>query len=127
MKVYPSRHAGAEKQRVADALPLEIFLKELDPTRPKRVAGTAIYMTAQVANVPTALLHNMKHNRILHERNVIMGVEVLDPPRIAEAERLEVRHTIRIFTPSRCVTALSKSPIYRVCSPCCGLTDYIAI
>jgi KUP system potassium uptake protein len=84
--------ARLAQQRVSDALPLAIFLEELNPERPKRVTGTAVYMTAHVENVPTALLHNMKHNRILHERNVIMGVEVLDHPRVAEADRLEVRN-----------------------------------
>jgi KUP system potassium uptake protein len=84
--------ARLAKQRVSGALPLELFLEELDPTRPKRVTGTAVYMTAHIENVPTALLHNIKHNRILHERNVIMGVEVLDQPRVAEPERLEIHH-----------------------------------
>jgi KUP system potassium uptake protein len=84
--------ARLAQQRVSGALPLAIFLEELNPAKPKRVTGTAVYMTAHIENVPTALLHNMKHNRILHERNIIMGVEVIDQPRIAEAERLEIQH-----------------------------------
>ena len=84
--------ARLAQNRVSGALPLTIFLEELSPASPKRVSGTGVYMSAQIENVPTALLHNMKHNRILHERNVIMGVEVVDQPRVAEAERLEIRH-----------------------------------
>jgi KUP system potassium uptake protein len=84
--------ARLAEQRASGALPLAIFLEGLNPVRPERVTGTAVYMTARIENVPTALLHNMKHNQILHERNVIMGVQVLDRPRLTEAERLEIRH-----------------------------------
>jgi KUP system potassium uptake protein len=49
-------------------------------------------MSSQVDNVPAALLHNMKHNKILHERNVMMTVQTADVPRIPEADRLEIRH-----------------------------------
>jgi len=80
------------RQRVSAGMPLEMLVASLKPDRPPRVPGTAIYMTAQVNNVPAALLHNMKHNKILHERNVLMTVQTADVPRIPEAERLEIRH-----------------------------------
>jgi KUP system potassium uptake protein len=80
------------RQRVSGGIPLEMLVAGLKPDRPVRVPGTAIYMTAQVNNVPAALLHNMKHNKILHERNVMMTVQTVDVPRIPEAERLEIHH-----------------------------------
>ena len=80
------------RQRVSAGMPLEMLIASLKPDRPPRVPGTAIYMTAQVNNVPAALLHNMKHNKILHDRNVLMTVQTADVPRIPEAERLEIRH-----------------------------------
>ncbi|HUI34929.1 MAG TPA: potassium transporter Kup [Stellaceae bacterium] len=80
------------RQRVSAGMPLEMLVASLKPDRPARVSGTAIYMTAQVNNVPAALLHNMKHNKVLHERNVLMTVQTADVPRIPEAERLEIRH-----------------------------------
>jgi len=80
------------RQRASAGMPLEMLVAGLKPDRPVRVPGTAIYMTAQVNNVPAALLHNMKHNKILHERNVLMTVQTADVPRIPEAERLEIRH-----------------------------------
>ena len=49
-------------------------------------------MTARVDNVPTALLHNMKHNKVVHERNVLMNVRTEDVPSLPEAERLEIHH-----------------------------------
>ena len=80
------------RQRVSAGMPLEMLVAGLKPDRPVRVPGTAIYMTAQVNNVPAALLHNMKHNKVLHDRNVLMTVQTADVPRIPEAERLEIRH-----------------------------------
>jgi KUP system potassium uptake protein len=80
------------RQRASAGMPLAMLVSSLKPDRPARVPGTAIYMSSQVDNVPAALLHNMKHNKILHERNVLMTVLTADVPRISEADRLEIRH-----------------------------------
>ena len=87
----------AAAQRASGALPLPTLVETLRPDRPVRVPGTAIYMTARVENVPAALLHNMKHNKVLHERNVLMTVHTEDVPRLPEAERLEIHHLARNF------------------------------
>jgi KUP system potassium uptake protein len=80
------------EQRASGALPLVTLIENLKPDRPARVPGTAIYMTSRIDNVPAALLHNMKHNKILHERNVLMTVRTEDVPRLPEAERLQIDH-----------------------------------
>ena len=55
-----------------------------------RVPGTAIFLTANASAIPHAMLHNLKHNKVLHERNVLLTVETLEAP-VAEAdERIEV-------------------------------------
>ena len=79
-------------RRATGALPLATLIDTLKPDRPARVPGTAIYMTARLENVPNALLHNMKHNKVLHERNVLMTVRTEDVPRLPEAERLHIDH-----------------------------------
>ena len=84
-------------RRATGALPLETLIENLKPDSPARVPGTAIYMTARVDNVPAALLHNMKHNKILHERNVLMTVRTEDVPRLPEAERLQIDHLSQNF------------------------------
>ncbi|HUC72000.1 MAG TPA: potassium transporter Kup [Stellaceae bacterium] len=84
-------------QRASGALPLVTLIENLRPDHPARVPGTAIYMTARVDNVPAALLHNMKHNKILHERNVLMTVRTEDVPRLPEAERLQIDHLSQNF------------------------------
>jgi KUP system potassium uptake protein len=84
-------------QRARGALPLAALVERLRPDQPARVPGTAVYMTARVDNVPAALLHNMKHNKVLHERNVLMTVRTEGLPRLPEAERLEIHHFDRNF------------------------------
>jgi KUP system potassium uptake protein len=79
-------------QRRKDAMPLEGFLGSIRPGHPERVPGTAVFMTGNVDQVPSALLHNLKHNKMLHERVVLMHVQTEDIPRVAEDQRLEIRH-----------------------------------
>ncbi|HKY95021.1 MAG TPA: potassium transporter Kup [Kiloniellales bacterium] len=83
--------AGRERMlalRLANALSMEDFLTL--PTLPKipRVAGTACYLVAEPRFAPTALLHNLKHNKVLHERIVILGITVAEVPRVAESDRV---------------------------------------
>lgn len=64
-----------------DSLPIEDLLKDLRKGKIHRVSGTAIYMSGKGLQVPTALLHNLKHNQVLHERVILLHVMTLDQPR----------------------------------------------
>ena len=66
-------------------LALEPFIENIADHPPLRVPGTAIFLTANQHAVPHALLHNLKHNKVLHERNVLLTVETLETP-VAEAD-----------------------------------------
>jgi KUP system potassium uptake protein len=79
-------------ERWREALPLETFLQTLKPDRPQRVPGTAVFMVPNSDIVPPALLHNLKHNKVLHERVVLMKVETEDFPHVPDAERIEMVH-----------------------------------
>lgn len=72
------------------ALPLEGFIENLEAFPPARVEGTAVFLTSTLHGVPHALLHNLKHNKVLHERVVLMTVRTEDVPYIAEDDRLDV-------------------------------------
>ncbi len=72
-----------------DAMPIREFLETWDRTT-ERVSGTAVFMTSNPAVIPTAFLHNLKHNHVVHERVVLMKVDVKDFPRVADANRIEV-------------------------------------
>ena len=71
------------------ALPLSKFLERMERA-PNRVAGTAVFLTVDATSTPPAFLHNLKHNKILHERIIIMQVDTMDVPRVPEARRVEV-------------------------------------
>ncbi|HZX84941.1 MAG TPA: potassium transporter Kup [Reyranella sp.] len=71
------------------SLPLRQFLERMERV-PDRVAGTAVFLTADATHTPAAFLHNLKHNKVLHERIIILQVETMDVPRVAEAQRVEV-------------------------------------
>jgi KUP system potassium uptake protein len=79
-------------ERWREALPLETFLATLKPDRPPRVPGTAVFMVPNDRVVPTALLHNLKHNKILHERVVLMKAETKDIPHVPDDQRIAVKH-----------------------------------
>ena len=74
----------------ASSVPLEPFLKSLFAAPPQRVPGTAIFLTAQPDVTPHALLHNLNHNKVLHERIVFLTVETRDVPWVQFDERVLV-------------------------------------
>ncbi|MBV9523145.1 MAG: potassium transporter Kup [Alphaproteobacteria bacterium] len=92
MSSWLSGRAVLVKQRASASMPLATFLKNFNPTRIKRVPGTAVFMTGDVASVPNALLHNLKHNKVLHERVVLMNIRTEDIPHIPEERRIEFSH-----------------------------------
>ena len=79
-------------QRARGALPLSTFLETIKPGHPERVDGTAVFMTANPDLVPAALLHNLKHNKVLHERVVLMKIDTCDIPHVPDDQRLEVKN-----------------------------------
>jgi KUP system potassium uptake protein len=70
-------------------LPLRRFLERMERA-PDRVAGTAVFLTADATHTPAAFLHNLKHNKVLHERIIMLQVETMDVPRVPESHRVEV-------------------------------------
>jgi len=81
------------RERLEDpAMPLPVFIKSA-ASSVHRVKGTSIFLSASADTVPPALLHNLKHNQVLHERVIILTVKVEDVPYVAEAQRNEVHDT----------------------------------
>jgi KUP system potassium uptake protein len=78
-----------EKAR-RDSVPLTDLIKMLEKSKPVRVAGTAVFMTSDPETAPGALLHNLKHNKVLHKRNIMMTINTADTPRVPESEKLMV-------------------------------------
>ena len=73
-----------------DSIPLDAFLTSLSYGGPPRVPGTGIFMTTRPDGVPRAMLHNLLHNKVLHERVILLNVSMQDIPHVGESERMTV-------------------------------------
>lgn len=71
-----------------DSLPLADLIEMLKARPPHRVPGTAIYLTSDPTVAPVALMHNLKHNKVLHEKNVILTVRTAERPRVPDSHRI---------------------------------------
>jgi KUP system potassium uptake protein len=72
--------------------PFERFLQDIAAAPPHRVSGTAVFMTSNKAGTPPTLLHNLQHNKVLHERVILLTVVTADTPDVESDERLAVEH-----------------------------------
>jgi KUP system potassium uptake protein len=73
-----------------DAMPLDLFIQSIQASPPTRVPGTAVFLTSTQNRVPHALLHNLKHNKVLHERVVFLTIMTEDIPFVPSDERYEI-------------------------------------
>jgi KUP system potassium uptake protein len=87
----------AEKMQ-RDSIPLKDLIPMLEKSKPTRVPGTAIFLTNQLRSAPSALLHNIKHNKVLHEHVWLMSVRTEDTPRVSVANRYEIEKLSPDFT-----------------------------
>ena len=78
-----------EKTRKTD-VPLAELVGMLERSPPHRVKGTAVFLTSDPTTAPSALLHNLKHNKVLHERNIVLTVRSVDMPRVAADDRMAI-------------------------------------
>ena len=73
-----------------EAIGLDVFIEALLVSPPIRVEGTAVFLTSRSDRVPNSMLHNLMHNKVLHERVLVVSVEVFDVPYVPEIDRVEV-------------------------------------
>lgn len=90
MTWYAGRMLLRERSK-DEGIPLEPFVEGLLAHPPHRVEGTAVFMTGNVATVPVALLHNLKHNRILHKRVFFLKISIWDVPFVEDSKRLTLK------------------------------------
>jgi len=79
--------ANKEKK---DSLPLMDLIRMLDKSKPVRVPGTAVFLCSDADTAPGAWLHNLKHNKVLHKRNILMNIRTAEVPRVPESEQLQI-------------------------------------
>ncbi|WP_018152096.1 potassium transporter Kup [Leeia oryzae] len=114
------------KRLSEDSLPLDIFIESVGAHPPHQVEGTAVFMTGSRFGVPHALLHNLKHNKVLHQRNVLLTVSTEDVPYIKDEDRLKVESLGYDFWRVEAVYGFKEEPdihqILALCEAQHGLT-----
>src|ERR1700743_3019286 len=91
-------------------VPLKDLIKSLEKRPPHIVKGTAVFLTSDPSFVPTALLHNLKHNKVLHEHNVILTIETAPTPLVDLSERVHMEKISDKFTAVRLRFGYMESP-----------------
>jgi KUP system potassium uptake protein len=86
-----------EKTR-RDEVPLEFLVQNLTKKRPTIVPGTAVFLTSDASGAPTALLHSLKHYKVLHEKNVILTVQTSNQPRVADDDKIRIESMSELFS-----------------------------
>ncbi|MBK0391532.1 KUP/HAK/KT family potassium transporter [Ramlibacter algicola] len=90
MMTWKQGRAMLNEKLRTDAIDLQSFLESVFVSPPSRVEGTAVFLTAEPGTVPNAMLHNLKHNKVLHEHNLFVTVRSHEVPWIGLGKRLEV-------------------------------------
>jgi KUP system potassium uptake protein len=98
-----------EKTR-RDSVPLADLTEILKARAPHRVPGTAIFLTSTPELAPIALMHNLKHNKVLHQKNVVLTVATAETPRVPDADRLKIERLNDDFTVVTVRTGFMESP-----------------
>ena len=91
-------------------VPLADLIKSLEKRPPHIVKGTAVFLTSDPNFVPTALLHNLKHNKVLHEHNVILTIETAQTPRVDPVDRVRMEPISNLFAIVRLRFGFMESP-----------------
>ncbi len=91
-------------------VPLADLIKSLEKRPPHIVKGTAVFLTSDPSFVPTALMHNLKHNKVLHEHNVILTIETAETPRVDLSERVKMEAISEKFSTVRLRFGFMESP-----------------
>jgi KUP system potassium uptake protein len=90
--------------------PLADLVAMLEKRPPQRVPGTAVFLTSDPQSAPTALMHSLKHYKVLHEKNVILTIETAPTPRIDDSERVRLEEISATFTKVRLRFGFMESP-----------------
>src|ERR1700742_1846061 len=98
-----------EKSRKLE-FPLADLVAMLEKRPPARVPGTAVFLTSDPTSAPTALMHSLKHYKVLHEKNVILTIESAATPRVDPSERVSLEQVSPTFTKVRLKFGFMESP-----------------
>jgi KUP system potassium uptake protein len=90
MTTWRDGRSELSRKMMSARLPLKLFLDDIAAQQPQRVYGTAVFMAVSPVGTPSALLHHLKHNHVLHEKVILMSIRSVDVPSVPSEERLNI-------------------------------------
>jgi KUP system potassium uptake protein len=90
MNTWRTAHDILSRKLEDEIMPVDLFITDIQQTRPHRVKGVAVFLAGTGKGIPRTLLHNFKHNMIIHEKVVLLTVITRDIPKVEESERCEI-------------------------------------
>jgi KUP system potassium uptake protein len=112
------------KRLSEDTMPLDLFIESIGTSPAQRVPGTAVFLTSTTNRVPHALLHNLKHNKVIHERVVFLTIVTRDIPRVELPERVHIESLGCNFWQIRADFGFTEDPDVPALLEACGLTGF---
>ena len=97
MMTWARGSALVTKEAKKTAVALDWLARKLEASPPFRASGTAVFLAADPSSAPTALMHNLKHNKALHERNIVLSMKTTDQPHVSNNERLVIERLSEHF------------------------------
>ncbi len=90
MKTWKDGRAELGKRMLSTRFPVSLFLEDVARQNPHRVRGTAVFMSVSPVGIPSSLLHNLKHNQVLHETVILLSIRWVDVPTVPDEEKLKI-------------------------------------
>ena len=90
MTIWKNNRAIIREKMESQSLPVGIFIKDIETSKTLRVSGTAVFLSGNSTGIPRTLLHNFKHNKVIHSTTVLMSIKNEDIPFIPDATRSEI-------------------------------------
>jgi KUP system potassium uptake protein len=110
MLIWRNGRRVLHEKVMAHHIPLSDFVNTLEQDMPAMVPGTAVFMNSNLDSVPHALLHNLKHNKVIHERVIFLTVETEDVPFVPRHQRIEIKQLSEHFYAIRAHYGFKESP-----------------
>ncbi|MDK2634003.1 low affinity potassium transporter Kup [Pantoea sp. CS_6] len=124
MLIWSGERSRLIRRLTDDPVRLKALISSLEASPPMRVGGTAIFLTRKEYEIPQALLHNLKHNRVLHERTVLLHIKTVDLPRVHNQKRIALRQLSPSFWQVTAEYGWHERPSMKDVLHLCGLEGF---